>query len=101
NCITPALYAFSANMLWLYLAAATLGAVQTGIDLGYLNTTLRFAEPGRAAQYQAVHSTFFGLRGTIAPLMAVPLLTALHQNWGLTFALCLGIIGIGVLFQML
>ncbi len=101
NCAAPALYAFSTSILWLYLAAASIGAMQTGLDLGYLNTTLRFAEPGRAAQYQAVHSTFFGLRGTLAPLVAVPLLTALHQDWRQTFLLCLGVIAVGVVFQML
>ena len=66
------LYALEPTSAYLYVAATVMTMTSAGIDLGYLNTTLMFAEPGRAAQYQAVHSSFFGLRGTIAPLLAIP-----------------------------
>lgn len=116
-CCTPLLYAFSPTVAWLYIAGATNGIASSGIDIGYLNTTLMFAEPGRAAQYQAVHSTFFGLRGTIAPLLAIPLLDALTSNarlrsphivrladshfhdWKHAFLVCLGIMFVGAMFQ--
>lgn len=100
NCLTPLFYATGPNLLWLYFASAFTGFSQSGIDLGYLNTTLMFAEPGRASQYQALHSTFFGLRGTIAPLLAVPMLHALGQDFRATFLVCLGIIAVGVLCQL-
>ena len=118
-CFTPLLYAFGPSVVWLYLAGAANGIASSGIDIGYLNTTLMFAEPGRAAQYQAVHSTFFGLRGTIAPLLAIPLLdfltngalrrdprpgslAAAHfHDWKHAFLCCLGIMFVGALFQCL
>jgi DHA1 family inner membrane transport protein len=116
-CLTPLFYAFGPSVAWLYIAGAANGIASSGIDIGYLNTTLMFAEPGRAAQYQAVHSTFFGLRGTIAPLLAIPLLdlltnvavqrnptletlTAPHfHNWRYAFLVCMAIMFIGALFQ--
>src|SRR5262249_32992363 len=91
--------AFAPSLVWLYLAAASMGVSTSGIDLGYLNTTLMFAEPGRAAQYQAVHSTLFGLRGTIAPLLTFAILGLMHRNWPLFFLLCLAVMAIGTLFQ--
>jgi MFS family permease len=99
NCLTPVLYAFGTSMAYLYVAATVMTMTSAGIDLGYLNTTLTFAEPGRAAQYQAVHSSFFGLRGTIAPLLAIPLLSAVGHSWLNAFLICLGIMIFGVLFQ--
>ena len=99
NCIAPLVYAFAPSLFWLYLAAASMGVSTSGIDLGYLNTTLMFAEPGRAAQYQAVHSTLFGLRGTIAPLLTFTIIGLLHHNWPFFFLICLSIMMIGTLFQ--
>jgi MFS family permease len=99
NCIAPLVYAFAPSLFWLYLGAAAMGVSGSGIDLGYLNTTLMFAEPGRAAQYQAVHSTLFGLRGTIAPLLTFPILGLMHRNWVLFFMICLAIMVAGTLFQ--
>ncbi len=99
NCLTPVLYAFGPNISYLYLAAIVMTTTSAGIDLGYLNTTLTLAEPGRAAQYQAVHSSFFGLRGTIAPLIAIHLLEALGHRWVVAFEICLAIMVVGVVFQ--
>lgn len=100
NCLTPILYAFGPNLYWIYAASAAAGFCQSGIDLGYLNTTLMFAEPGRAAHYQAVHSTFFGLRGTIAPLLAVPMLAAVGGSFRAAFLWSFAIIALGVTFQV-
>lgn len=98
-CLQPLCYAFGPSIGWLYAGAAIAGAVGSGIDLGYLNTTLMYAEPGRAAQYQALHSTFFGLRGTIAPLLAAPLLIVLNRNFPAAFSLSMVIMVIGAVFQ--
>src|SRR5579871_697645 len=104
-CVTPLCYALGNRIEWLYVGAAAGGVASSGIELGYLNTTLMLAEPGRAAQYQAVHSSFFGLRGTIAPLLAVPLLLSISHvdimkhltraNWRTGFEICLVIMLIG------
>lgn len=99
NCITPLCYAFAPSITWVYLAAAFTGFSQSGIDLGYLNTTLMFAESGKAAQYQAVHSTFFGLRGTIAPLLAIPLLHGMGEHFPRAFVVCMSIMMVGLGFQ--
>ena len=39
NCMAPLVYAFAPSLVWLYLAAVSMGVSQSGIDLGYLNTT--------------------------------------------------------------
>lgn len=101
NAFTTVFYAVGANLTWLYVGAAVAGFAQSGIDLGYLNTTLMFAEPGRASQYQAVHSTFFGLRGTLAPLIAVPFLMALGHSFAHAFLACLAIQLVGSVCQLL
>lgn len=75
-CTMPVTYALAPRVEYLRLAAAAGGLAMSAIELGYLNTTLYFAEPGRAAQYQALHSSFFGIRGSIAPHCAVPLFHA-------------------------
>ncbi len=99
NSLTALAYALAPSLVWLYAAAIAGGVSMSGIDLGYLNTTLMFAEPGRAAQYQAVHSTLFGLRGTIAPLLTFPILHLLGGDWGRLFWLCLAIMLVGLAFQ--
>ncbi len=99
NCITPAVYAVAPRIEWLYLGSALQSMAQSGVDLGYLNTTLALSEPGRAAQYQSLHSFFFGLRGTVAPLVAFPILGALGGLWRQGFWLCFAVMFSGVIFQ--
>jgi hypothetical protein len=83
----------------LYLAAAAGGLAMSGIELGYLNTTLLFAEPGRAAQYQALHSSFFGIRGSIAPHCAIPMMERMGAPGA--FLASFAIMLVGVLLQLL
>lgn len=97
NLMTPLLYAFATSVQVLYVAAAIFGVTMAGVELGYLNTTLRFAEPGKAAQYQALHSTFFGLRGSIAPHCAIPLLHAIGAER--LFLVAFGVLFCGVGLQ--
>jgi len=98
-CIQPVCYALAGNMTLIYVAAAAGGLAMSGIDIGYLNTTLLFAEPGRAAQYQALHSSLFGIRGTIAPFCAIPLMQAIGPRSA--FWLALAIMVAGVALQVL
>ncbi len=102
----PLCYAFGSHVGWLFVAAGFGGISTSGIDLGYLNATLMFAEPGRAGQYQAVHSSFFGLRGSIAPLVAIRMLLVLSHtehmqlaNWRMGFVASFAIMLAGVLCQ--
>lgn len=74
NLFVPFTYAFAESIPWLYFASAAMGVAVSGIELSYVTTILMFAEEGKAAQYQALHSSFFGIRGTIAPQCAIPLL---------------------------
>ena len=98
NLVTPLAYATSHTLWPLYVAAAASGFAMAGVDLGYLNTTLLFAEPGKAAQYQALHSSFFGIRGTIAPQFAVPLMHAFGARN--TFWIAFSIMVFGVWLQL-
>lgn len=99
NLAIPLLYAGAWGMSALYLAAIASGLCMSGIDLGYLNTTLMFAEPGKAAQYQALHSSFFGIRGTIAPQFAIPLLR--REGAQNTFVLAFLIMVVGAYLQLI
>ena len=69
-----------------------MGLAVSGIELAYVNTILMFAEDGKAAQYQALHSSFFGIRGTIAPQCAIPLLhiIGMRASFALAFTILLG-----------
>jgi MFS family permease len=97
NLVVPVIYSLATGVEALYLGAAIFGVAMAGVELGYLNTTLLFAEPGKAAQYQALHSTFFGLRGSIAPHCAIPLLHGLGPER--LFLVAFGILLVGVGLQ--
>jgi predicted MFS family arabinose efflux permease len=98
NLTVPLLYAGAWGMSALYLAAVFTGLAMAGIDLAYLNSTLLFSEPGKAAQYQALHSSFFGVRGSIAPHCAIPLMHAVGPQRAFLIAFC--ILCAGTLLQM-
>jgi hypothetical protein len=97
--VMPLCYAVATSIGLLYLASVAGGLAMSGIELGYLNTTLLFAEHGRAAQYQALHSSLFGIRGTVAPLLAIPLMHWLQPRGAFLF--CFGIMLVGVGLQVL
>ncbi len=101
DCMVPLCYAFGHSITWLMLAGLFSGTAQSGVDLGYLNATLMFAESGSASQYQAIHSTLFGIRGTIAPLLAIPLLHLLNFHWTVSFIICFAVIVVGAVVQTL
>jgi MFS family permease len=90
----PLCYMAAKDVSLLYVAAALGGVALSGIELGYLNTTLLFAEPGKAAQYQALHSSFFGIRGSIAPFCAVPLFKWLGFRGAFSIGLTVCVIGV-------
>lgn len=72
--LIPVVY-LTANAIWvLYFAAALSGFGSAGIELSYLASILLYAEPGRAAQYQSLHSLLLGIRGVIASLIGVTLM---------------------------
>ncbi len=99
NLAVPLLYAQAWGLSSLYIASAGMGLAVAGIDLAYLNTTLLFAEPGKAAQYQALHSSFFGIRGSIAPQFAIPLMRAV--GYQAAFLTSFTIISAGVWLQII
>jgi MFS family permease len=99
NLAVPLLYAQAWSMSALYIASASMGLCVAGIDLAYLNTTLLFAEPGKAAQYQALHSSFFGVRGSIAPQFAIPLMRGV--GFRTAFLASFDIISTGVWLQVI
>jgi MFS family permease len=99
NLGVPLLYAQAWSITALYIGAAAMGLAVAGIDLAYLNTTLLFAEPGKAAQYQALHSSFYGIRGSLAPQFAIPVMRAI--GFQATFIMSFAIIGAGAFLQMI
>ncbi len=98
NLLVPFTYGFATQIWMLYFASACMGLAMSGIELSYLNTTLMFAEPGKTAQYQALHASFFGIRGTIAPLCAVPLMHRIGPQSA--FFAAFGVLFAGAMLQM-
>lgn len=98
NLTVPLIYALAGSLGWLYWGAAATGLCMSGIDIGYLNTILLFSEPGKAAQYQALHSSFFGIRGTIAPSCAIALRHAAGYHGA--FLISFGTMCVGLLVQV-
>lgn len=97
-CLMAPFYALAHSLVPIYLAAALGGLAFSGIELGYLNSILVLSEPGRAAQYQALHSSLFGIRGSIAPFCAIPLMHALGIRGA--FWACFAVMLIGVALQL-
>lgn len=92
-------YLFAQSLTWLYLAAFIAGFGMAGIELSYMASILSYAEHGKAARYQALHSLLLGIRGVLAPLIALPLMRAVgfHPVFVGTFILML--IGAGLQWQ--
>jgi MFS family permease len=96
NLASPIIYAEAQGVGLLYFAAIAMGLCVSGIDLAYLNTTLLFAERGKAAQYQALHSSFFGIRGSIAPHCAIPLMRFLGPQRAFLASFVVILCGVGL-----
>jgi len=105
--IVVILVATLTNQVWLLFVAAVLKALaMAGGVLGWNLGHHDFAPRHIAAQYMGVHVTLTGLRGMIAPLLAVPLYRffehRVHGSGGLIFAVCLVFSLTGALwFQLL
>ena len=67
-------YFFAHSVTLLYAASFLAGFGMAGIELSYTASILNYAEHGKAARYQALHSLLLGIRGVLAPLVALPLL---------------------------
>lgn len=97
QCLIPVVYFFSGAWWHLVPAAIAQGIAGAGIELAYLNVILTLSEDGKEAQYQALHSMLLGVRGTIAPFVAVPVLRAL--GFHTSFVVCLVLMLIGAYMQ--
>jgi len=64
-------YLFGASMPLLIIASALSGFGFAGVELAYMASILRYAERGKAAQYQALHSLLLGIRGVTAPALGL------------------------------
>lgn len=90
-------YLLAPSLAWLYVAAALTGLSFAGIELSYTASILLYAEPGRAAQYQSIHSFLVGVRGILAPLIALPLMR--HYGYTMAFIATLVLMSLGALCQ--
>lgn len=97
--LVPIVYLCSSSVPALAFAALLAGFGFAGIELSYMASILTYSEPGRAAQYQSLHSLLLGIRGVIAPLLGIPLLQRIGYPamFKLSFVIMLG----GVLLQWL
>jgi MFS family permease len=96
---TSLVYLLSHSLAPLFLGSALFGFGLAGIELSYMASILAYAEPGQTARYQSLHALLLGVRGIIAPLIALPLLRA--YGWSVIFAVTLGLMVIGAALQFL
>ena len=97
QCLMPIVYFFSGAWWHLVPAAVVQGIAAAGIELAYLNVILTLSEEGKEAQYQALHSMLLGIRGTLAPFVAVPLLGMV--GFDASFLICLSLMLLGAYMQ--
>ncbi len=90
---------FAPPVSGLFVASALAGFGFAGIELSYMQSILTYGEPGRAAQYQSLHSLLLGVRGVLAPLVGIPLMKAL--GFSAVFVLALVIMVVGAVLQWL
>lgn len=97
--LIPLVYLSHPSIPTLFVAAALAGFGFAGIELSYLQSILTYAEGGRAAQYQSLHSLLLGLRGVAAPLVGIPLMK--HFGYANVFTLALILMVAGGVMQWL
>jgi MFS family permease len=91
--LVPLVYLVHPSVPVLSIAALLMGLSQSCIELSYMQSTLTYAERGREAQYQAVHSLLLGLRGILAPLLGIPLMKAFGYEKVFTLAVVIMLVG--------
>jgi MFS family permease len=91
--LIPVVYLLTRSVEGLFFAAALSGFGFAGIELSYMQSILTYAEPGRAAQYQSLHSLLLGIRGVLAPLAGIPLMKAFGYPSVFTLALVIMLAG--------
>ena len=69
NAGLPLTYCLAPSFVWILPAAVFTSIVNSGCELSYFNTVLRFSKPGQETRYQGLQSCAQGLRGTFGPLM--------------------------------
>ncbi len=95
--LVPLVYIAHPSIPTLFIASGLFSFGQSCIDLSYLQSILTYAEKGKAAQYQSVHSLLLGIRGVIAPLVGIPLMR--QFGYDTVFWLALLIMGTGAIMQ--
>jgi MFS family permease len=75
-------YSLAPSAWWLTVAYAISGLAFSGVQLSYLTSILSFAPKDKVHQYQAVHLTSMGVRGTIAPIAWPFVLRLMESIWG-------------------
>jgi MFS family permease len=97
--LIPVVYLTTHSIPGLLFASALSGFGFAGIELSYMASILQYAQPGRVAQYQALHSFLLGVRGVLAPLIGIPLMN--RFGFKTVFALALVIMFAGAVMQWL
>lgn len=71
--LIPALYCISRGVSTLYIANFFLGATFAGLELLMIATIIGISQGTNVPKYMACHTTFMGVRGTIAPFAGIAL----------------------------
>jgi MFS family permease len=78
--LVPLNYFFATNG-WMLLPGALLyGTVLAAVELSYFNAVMCFTSDGRESHYQSLHSFATGIRGIIAPFVAMALYSVFKHS---------------------
>jgi MFS family permease len=69
-----------ASKFGLYLGSVVFGIAVAGGDVLWNLWTVKFAPPGRVADYMSLHTFFTGIRGVLAPLIGFYLITRVETK---------------------
>ncbi len=83
----PLVYLLAPSTPYLLIAALIAGFTMGGGDLTFFTNVVQLAPKGKAADYMAAQSFVLGLRGTIAPFVAMALLLATSATFALVVVL--------------
>lgn len=94
-------YFLLGNLVGLLFGAFMLGMAFAGGNVAWSLWVTKIAPAGEVADYMSVHTMMTGLRGLIAPLIAIPLVEVLPLYWVVAISIGLMLISVVMLIPEL
>lgn len=101
SCVTlmPLGMLLAPGVWWLIPVAVLTGITLAGFELGVFSAVIHYSSPPDVPLYMGLHSIFAGIRGLIAPFVAIAILRGHHFSPALTSGLLLCLLGTVVIWN--